>query len=146
MKNIFKAAVVAAALCATPAMAAGEGRVEARGGIAWAGGADEFVGGVAAGYDFDLGDSAFVGGEVSYDTDFDGFDGVNLAARLGGKIGKGKLYATVGYDVADIDEFNIGAGYQHSFGDKVYGKVEYRRYLLNGTDLNAAVVGIGLKF
>ena len=146
MRNMILAAAAIAAMASTPAMAAGEARVEARGGIAWAAGAEDFVGGVAAGYDFDLGDTAFVGGEVSYDTDFEGFDGVNLAARLGGKIGKGKLYATVGYDVGDIDEVNIGAGYLHGFSDKLYGKVEYRRYLLNGTDLNAAVVGVGIKF
>jgi outer membrane immunogenic protein len=84
---------------------------------------------------------------VSYDTNFDGADLVNVGGRLGAKIGeKGKLYVAAAYELADAEEFNAGVGYQHSFTDKVYGKVEYRRYFLNGTDLNAAGVGIGVKF
>jgi outer membrane immunogenic protein len=147
MKKLIILASAAAALASTPAMAAGEGRIEGRAGIAWAGGFDDFVAGVGAGYDFDLGDSAFIGPEVSYDTNFDGLDAINLGARAGFKAGeKTKVYVGAGYDVGDIDEFNIGLGVQQSFGDKVYGKVEYRRYFFSGTDLNAAVVGIGVKF
>jgi len=147
MKKLIVLAAAAAAVIATPAMAAGEGRVEGRAGIAWGGGAEDFIGGVAAGYDFDLGETVFAGPEVSYDTDFEGADLVNVGGRLGAKIGeKGKLYVAAAYDVADGDEFNAGAGYQHSFTDKVYGKVEYRRYFYDGTDANVAGVGIGLKF
>ena len=147
MKKMFAIAVVAAALSSAPAFASGEGRVEARGSIAWAGGEEDFFGGVAAGYDFDLGEKAFVGPEVSYDTNFDGADLVNLGGRIGVKLGdKGKLYVGAAYEVADADEFNAGVGYQHSFSDKVNGKVEYRRYFFDGTDLNAAGVGIGVKF
>lgn len=149
MKKMILLASAATALVATPAMAegTGEGRVEARGGIAWAGGFDDFVAGVAAGYDFDLGENAFVGPEASYDTNFDGLDAINLGARLGFKAGeKTKIYAAAGYDVGDFDEFNAGIGIQQTFGEKVYGKVEYRRYFFNGTDLNAAVVGVGVKF
>jgi outer membrane immunogenic protein len=147
MKKLLVLGAAAAALVATPAMAAGEGRVEGRAGLAWAGGFEDFVAGVAAGYDFDLGDKAFVGPEVAYDTNFDGLDAVNLGARLGFKAGeKTKVYLGAGYDVGDIDEFNMGVGVQHGFNDKVYGKVEYRRYFFNGTDLNAAVAGIGVKF
>ncbi len=147
MKKLILLAAVAAASVATPAMAQGEGRVEARGGIAWAGGGEDFVAGIAAGYDVDLGESAFIGAEASYDTNFDGLDAVNLGGRLGFKAGeKTKIYITAGYDVGDLDEFNAGAGVQHAFGEKVYGKVEYRRYFFNGTDLNAATVGIGIKF
>ena len=47
---------------------------------------------------------------------------------------------------ADADAFNLGAGYQHSFTKNVYGKVEYRHFFLNGTDFNAAGVGLGVKF
>lgn len=146
MKKIFAIAAVAAALTAVPA-SANEGRVEARGSIAWAGGQEDFFAGVAAGYDIDLGETAFVGPEVSYDTNFDGADLLNLGGRIGTKLGtKGKLYVAAAYEVADADAFNAGVGYQHSFTDKVYGKVEYRRYLFNGTDLNAAGVGVGVKF
>lgn len=147
MKKLLILASAAAAVIATPAMAAGEGRVEGRGAIGWGGGSDDFFAGAAAGYDFDLGETAFAGPEVSYDTNFDGADLVNLGGRLGAKVGeKGKLYIAAGYEVNDIEEINAGVGYQHSFNDKVFGKVEYRRYFLNGTDLNAAGVGIGVKF
>ena len=149
MKKLILLASAAAALVATPAMAeaSGEGRIEARGGIAWAGGFDDFVAGVGAGYDFDLGETAFAGPEVSYDTNFDGLDAINLGARLGFKAGETtKIYVGAGYDVGDFDEINASVGVQQSFSDKVYGKVEYRRYFFSGTDLNAAVVGVGVKF
>jgi len=147
MKKLVILASAITALIATPAMAAGEGRIEGRGAIGWAGGSEDFFAGVAAGYDFDLGETAFAGPEVSYDTNFDGADLVNVGGRLGAKVGeKGKLYVAAAYELADAEEFNAGVGYQHSFTDKVYGKVEYRRYFLNGTDLNAAGVGIGVKF
>ena len=146
MKKIFAIAAVAAALVAAPA-SANEGRVEARAGLGWAGGNEDFVAGLAAGYDIDVGTSAFIGPEVSYDTNFDGFDMLNIGARAGAKVGNGgKLYVGVGYDLADIEEVNASVGYQHSFGEKTYGKIEYRRYFLNGTDLNAAAVGFGVKF
>ena len=147
MKKIILLGAAAAALASTPAMAAGEGRVEGRAGLAWAGGSEDFIAGVAAGYDFDLGETVFAGPEVAYDTNFDGFDGINLGGRFGFKAAeKTKVYLTAAYDVGDLDEFNAGVGIQQSFGEKVYGKVEYRRYFFDGTDLNAAVVGIGVKF
>jgi outer membrane immunogenic protein len=147
MKKIILLGAAAAALASTPAMAAGEGRIEGRAGLAWAAGTEDFVAGVAAGYDFDLGETVFAGPEVAYDTNFDGLDAINLGGRLGFKAAeKTKVYLAAGYDVGDIDEFNAGVGVQQSFGEKVYGKVEYRRYFFNGTDLNAAVVGIGVKF
>ncbi len=147
MKKLFVLAAAAATVVATPAMAAGEGRIEGRAAIGWAGGAEDFFAGVAAGYDFDLGEAAFVGPEVSYDTNFDGADLVNVGGRLGAKVGeKGKVYVVAAYELNDAEEFNAGIGYQHSFSEKVYGKVEYRRYFFSGTDLNAAGVGIGVKF
>jgi outer membrane immunogenic protein len=147
MKKFILLASAVAAIASTPAMAAGEGRIEGRGAIGWGGGADDFFAGVAAGYDFDLGENVFAGPEVSYDTNFDGADLVNVGGRLGVKTGeKGRLYVAGAYELNDAEEFNAAVGYQHSFTDKVYGKVEYRRYFFNGTDLNAAGVGIGVKF
>ena len=96
MKKLLILASAAAAVIATPAMAAGEGRVEGRGAIGWGGGSEDFFAGVAAGYDIDLGETAFVGPEVSYDTNFDGADLVNVGGGLGAKVGeKGKLYGSV---------------------------------------------------
>ncbi len=147
MKKLIVLAAAAAAVVATPAMAAGEGRIEGRAAIGWAGGAEDFFGGVAAGYDFDLGGNAFIGPEISYDTDFDNADLVNVGGRIGVKVSeKGRFYVGAAYEVADADEWNAGVGYQHGFTDRVYGKVEYRRYFFPGTDLNAAGVGIGVKF
>ena len=50
-----------AAMSSAPAYAEGEGRVEIQGGIAFSGGTSEAFAGVSGGYDFDLGDKAFVG-------------------------------------------------------------------------------------
>jgi outer membrane immunogenic protein len=131
MKKFIILASTAAALATTPAMAAGEGRIEGRGAIGWGGGTED----------------AFAGPEVSYDTNFDGADLVNVGGRLGIKTGdKGRLYVAAAYELNDAEEFNAAVGYQYSFSDKMYGKVEYRRYFFNGTDLNAAGVGIGVKF
>ena len=147
MKKYIILASAAAALATTPAMAAGEGRIEARGAIGFAGGSEDAFAGIAAGYDVDLGETVFAGPEVSYDTNFDGADLVNVGGRVGIKTGdKGRLYVGGAYELNDAKEFNASVGYQYSFSDKMYGKVEYRRYFFNGTDLNAAGVGIGVKF
>ena len=147
MKKFIILASAVAAMATTPAMAAGEGRIEGRGAIGWGGGSEDAFAGVAAGYDFDLGETVFAGPEVSYDTNFDGADLVNVGGRIGIKTGdKGRLYVAGAYEINDAEEFNAAVGYQHSFSDKMYGKVEYRRYFFNGTDLNAAGVGIGVKF
>ena len=58
--------LIALAAAATPALA-NEARVEARGGVIWDGGVTEDVWGIAAGYDWDLGEKTFVGLEVSGD-------------------------------------------------------------------------------
>lgn len=151
MKKFAVAAALLSAVVATPALAAdGEGRIEARGGIAWAGGSEEAVAGVAAGYDFDLGTSgAFAGVEASADKILVGGTDVlfGVTGRVGAKLGDaGKLYAAAGYSFNEGDAAHIGAGYQHKFGTNVYGKVEYRRFLLNGTDINTAVAGLGFAF
>ncbi len=149
MRNITLLAAAAAALIATPAFAAGEARVEARGGIAWAGGNSEAIAGIAGGYDFDLGDKAFAGVEVSADKLLTGGTDVlfGIGGRIGAKVGdNGKLYANVGYSFGDGDAAHLGAGYQHKFGEKLYGKIEYRRYLNNGPDINVAGIGLGFAF
>jgi hypothetical protein len=150
MRKLVLAAAAAAALSATPAFAANEARVEARGGIAFAGGAEEAFAGVAAGYDFDLGDSAFIGVEGSADKVLANGSKVlwGLGARVGAKTGDaGKLYAIggIGFCCSTSDPF-LGAGYQHKFGESLYGKIEYRRVLTNGTDLNFVGVGLGTTF
>lgn len=152
MRKIAILAAAATALFATPAFAqSGEGRVEARGGIVWAGGAEEAFIGAEAGYDFDLGETAFVGVNAGVDKVLvGGSDAIfSVGGRIGAKVGeKGKIYALGGYAFTDGsgDAAYIGAGYQHKLGSNVYGKIEYRRTLASGTDLNFAGVGVGFAF
>lgn len=151
MRKLAVIAAVAAMMTAVPAYASGEGRVEARGGIAFAGGQDEAFLGVAAGYDFDLGDKAFIGVEASADKVLQGGSDVlfGLGGRLGVKAGdKARIYALGGYGFADdVDEPFIGGGVQFNLGEKAYGKVEYRRVLVsNFTDINFVGAGFGVRF
>ena len=139
---------------ATPAMA-GEARVEARGGVYWEPGNTEATAGVAAGYDFDLGPSAFAGGEVSGDKILD--TGTKVAFGFTGRLGfkpgpDGKLFVAGGHTTKPcelcVSSEHIGAGYEHKLGSALYGKVEYRHFLThNGApNANAVSAGIGLKF
>ena len=150
---MLKAILPAIALVAiaAPAAAQDQGRVEARGGIAWANGGSEAIAGAAAGWDWSLGEpgGAFFGAEASVDKILVGGTDVvfGLTGRLGTQVGEqGRLYANAGYSFNDGDAFHAGAGYEHGFGSNVYGKVEYRRFFLSGTDINAATVGVGVRF
>ncbi|WP_432767964.1 MAG: hypothetical protein HEQ22_11075 [Sphingopyxis sp.] len=152
MKKFAVAAALLSAVVATPALAApaGEGHVEVRGGLITGNGIDEGTIGLAAGYDFDLGSTTFVGAEVAGDKVLvDGSD-VQFSAggRVGAKLGDaGKLYATGGYTFSDIDDPYVGAGYQHKFGQNVYGKVEYRhQFISNFGDFDSFVAGVGFAF
>lgn len=149
MRTLVLAALAATtALAATPAMA-NETRVEARGGIAWGAGDSEAIAGVAAGYDFDLGDSGFAGAEISADKVLvDGSDVVfGLSARAGAKLGEGKLYGIGGYSAAEgPDAWHLGAGYQHKLGSSLYLKGEYRHFFTDFEDIDALVAGVGFTF
>lgn len=146
MRKIAVLAAVAAAAVAVPA-SANEGRAEVRSGIAFADGYEEAVLGVAAGYDFDLGTSAFAGVEVSADKVLvDGAEVVlGTSGRLGAKLGNGKLYATAGYSFNGVEAFHAGAGYEHKIGSRAYVKAEYRR-LFDDVDGNIAAIGVGMTF
>jgi hypothetical protein len=146
---IFAAAAIAAT-SATPALA-NEGRVDVHGGLVWANGDSEGTVGVAAGYDFDIGTNTFFGVEGSADKVL--VDGselyYGLSGRIGGKIGdRGKLYGVAGYTFAEgQDSPHAGVGYEHMLGSRAYAKVEYRHYFVEDfSDLNAAVVGVGIRF
>ncbi len=150
MKKLIVLAAAAAAIVATPAFASGEGRIEGRGGIAFAGGSSEAFVGIGAGYDFDLGDKAFIGIDLGADKILANGAKViwSTGARLGAKVSeKGRLYANggIGFCCGGSDPY-LGVGYQHKFGTNAYGKIEYRRVLRNGTDVNFAGIGIGGAF
>lgn len=144
------AAVMAAAFMQAAPAAANEGRAEVRGGIVWAGGEEEALAGVAAGYDFDLGSSTFFGVEGSADKALvDGADVVwGLSGRFGAKVGAaGKLYGLAGYTFGEgEDQPHLGGGYQHKLGESVYVKAEYRHYFSDFVDSNTATVGVGVAF
>lgn len=139
---------------ASPALA-NEGRVEARGGIVWDGGASEDAYGVALGYDWDLGEQTFAGLEVSGDKIAASGTGLGLGftGRFGVKASeKTKVFADAGYTVntctACEDAFHAGAGVEFGIGEKAYAKLGYRHYFVgNGfSDYDAAVVGVGMRF
>lgn len=88
------------------------------------------------------------------------------AVRLGYKVSpQGTIYGLAGYSNArfkaayttpagvttrngeNFDGFRLGAGYQHAFGEKTYGKVEYR-YSNYENDLSRhqVLLGVGVKF
>jgi outer membrane immunogenic protein len=153
MRKVLLSLAASLAL-ATPALA-NEARIEARGGVIWDQGDEEGIAGVAAGYDFDLGTNAFAGPEVSADKILT--DNTRVSFGIGGRAGiktgeAGKLYAAASYNTKPCrtceDSWTLGAGYQHSFGSNLYGKVEYRHFFVdNGfSDPDAVVAGIGVKF
>lgn len=146
----LQVALTAAAVALTATSAsANEGRFETRAGVVWAGGEEEFVAGIAAGYDFDLGEKLFLGAEASGDKIFvDGADVVwGTTARVGTKIGEGKLFATGGYSFAEGEDMpHVGAGYEHKITDTAYLKTEYRHFFSDFADANTVVAGIGINF
>lgn len=151
--SIALAALTGAAF-ATPAMA-NEARVEARGGVIWNKSASEATAGVAAGYDVDLGDKAFVGAEVSADKILTDDNRVRWGAggRLGLKTGTGgKVYALAAYETKNCryceDAVDVGGGFQQDIGKRYYAKLEYRHSLIdNGVvDADSVLGGVGVKF
>ena len=94
-------------------------------------GDDGLIGGLVAGYDYDLQNGFVVGAGLDYDfTDID-LGGQNASieevfrAKLRGgyKIGRGLLYGTGGYawadtdNIGDDDGYFVGAGYEHLVTD-----------------------------
>lgn len=141
-------ATLAVAAVAAPAQA-NEARVEARGGIAFAFGDEEAVAGVAAGYDFDLGEDGFAGVEVSADKVLRG--GFDVQFGFTGRVGintseAGRLYVNGGYTAGELDDWRMGLGYQHDLGESLYAKVEYAHIFERGIDPDVALVGLGMRF
>lgn len=153
-KVLLAMGAIGASLAVAAPAQANEARVEARGGVIWGYGDSEAIAGIAAGYDFDLGSSAFAGVEASGDKIL--IDGTKVAfgvgARVGVKAGEAtKIYANGGYttEVADgaDDTWHLGAGIQHKLGSQFYIKAEYRHFFVeNWDDADAVVGGVGVTF
>ncbi len=138
---------------AAPAMAGA--RIEVRGGTLSDEGISGGLGGVAAGYDFDLPVPVFVGAEVSLDANLKSASGGNadvligLTGRVGTKVGLGgRLYIAGGQTIRSIDlaPYHLGGGYQQAIGPAFYVKAEYRHYFEKGlyTGGDSFVAGVGL--
>ena len=149
------AAAMAATTLATPAMAQdevnGEFRIEGRGGVIDGAGQTEAVAGVAAGYDFDLSETVFIGVEGS--VDFVLANGGNEVFGATGRVGvhaseEAKLFAAGGRSfVGDGDDaWHLGAGVEYDVTDMVYLKAEYRHFFADFADADSVVAGVGLKF
>lgn len=124
------------------------------------GSSDDFIGGLIAGYDYDLG-TWVVGAGLDYD--FADVSVANGAANLenvfraklrgGYKIGSGLLYGTGGYALAETDNLGsddgyfIGAGYEHlitenfSLGGEVLYH-EFDNYNSSTVDVDATTVQV----
>lgn len=150
--------ILAAMAVATPAMA-NEARVEVRGGVISSGGFSEDVWGAAAGYDFDLGSSAFAGVEVSGDKIGTSGSkvGFGLTGRVGAKLGANaatRIYGTGGYSTEICTgcggQWAVGGGLEQTVTGKVYVKVEYHHFFDNnfgpGSGADAVVGGVGMRF
>ncbi|MBA4161259.1 MAG: hypothetical protein C0515_04095 [Novosphingobium sp.] len=146
--------VLASLALATPALA-NEGRIEARGGVIWSSGSSQDTWGIAAGYDFDLGSSAFAGVEVSGDKI--GNSGTKVAwgfnTRLGLKAGEGtRIFGAGGYTTEACTgcdgQWDLGAGVEQKVSGPVYVKAEYRHFFENSIVAggDALVAGVGVRF
>lgn len=153
MRKVLVGLVASLALSA-PALA-NEGRLEARGGVIWDQGSEEAIGGIAAGYDFDLGGNGFAGPEVSADKILT--DNTRVSFGVGARAGvrtseTGKVYAAGGYQTKQCrsceEAWTLGAGYEHGFGNSLYGKIEYRHHFVgNGfSDPDTVMAGLGVRF
>ena len=129
----------------------GAARIEARGGMAWYDGHEEAVVGLAAGYDFNLGESGFFGVEASGEkllvSDADVEWGIS--GRLGAEVtSHGALFAVGGYTFGEGEEGpHVGAGYEHHLGNGgLYLATEYRHLFGDHHEVNTIAFGIGTKF
>lgn len=176
MRPILTAMIAAPLLIASPALAAGQGRVELRGGYDSIDLGDEdddlndfgtvkgVLYGIAAGYDFDLGSKAFIGIEGSVEDssgDFlilDAERDLGAAIRLGLKVGEhGRAYVGAGYSNFRVSAGNLAsgnadgirglAGFEFGLNDRFYGKVEYRYTNYEaGVSRHQGLAGLGLRF
>ena len=149
---LFSALLVA--IPAAPALAeeaSGGPRAEVRGGVAWTEDHTDPVLGIAAGYDFDLGNTVFLGGEVSGEKVLAEDTHVELAltGRLGTEVSeKGSVFLAGGYTFTHHgDGPHIGLGYEYHLGHGgTYIAAEYRHVFVDHHEANAVTIGIGTFF
>lgn len=154
---MYKHVLSSALLIAVPAApafaeeAVGGPRAELRGGVAWTEEHTDPVLGVATGYDFDLGDKTFLGGEVSAEKVLaeDTYVELALTGRLGTAVcEKGSVFLNGGYTFTHHgDGPHVGLGYEHHLGHGgPYIAAEYRHVFVDHHESNAITIGIGTFF
>ncbi|MCJ2177058.1 hypothetical protein [Novosphingobium album (ex Hu et al. 2023)] len=151
---IVSLAAAAAAVLATPALA-NETRVETRGGVIWNNGDTEAIAGIAAGYDYDLGDKFFAGVQGSADKVLT--SNTRVTWGVGGRVGAKVLPTTKAYALASWQSkscrycnsaVGVGGGLQQDLGSRYFVKAEYQHLLVgdNTPDADLGLVGLGVKF
>lgn len=151
MKKFAVAAALLSATIAAPAMAqdSGEARVQVHGGYITGGGLSDATVGVAAGYDFNFGNT-FAGPEIAGNKILASHNVVEFSAggRAGARISDtGKLYAAAGYTFGTIDNAYIGAGYEQKLSPTTFIKGEYRhQFISNWGNSNSFLAGVGMNF
>lgn len=157
MKTFVIAALAAAALFATPAMADSfvGPRAEVTAGyndVNNVSGNRDFSYGASAGYDVKLYGPFTAGIEAGVDNVFDRAD-INVGARLGAELNSHTLaFVDAGYDnYRDLASHNlnglrVGGGLQVNVVGPFYGTVQYHHTDLGGTHKNAVITGVGVRF
>lgn len=154
---MFKRIVFSALLVALPAVpasaeeATGGPRAEVRGGVAWSHDHIDPVIGIAAGYDFDLGDKSFLGGEISGEKILarDTFVELALTGRFGTSVSKnGSAFVAGGYTFTHHGNApHLGLGYERHLGHGgTYLSAEYRHLFVDHHESDAVTIGVGTFF
>lgn len=153
-KIVFAALAATSALAAASPAFAGDTRMDVHYGVVSSQGSSSDVGGVSFGHDIDT-SFGFVGIEGSVDKVFDTGTRVAMGftGRAGVKVGGAdRLFGAAGYTTkycsACDGAMHLGTGYERQFDNGLYGKVEYRHFLLphHVADADSVAVGVGFRF
>ncbi|MEO0031151.1 MAG: hypothetical protein RIS94_909 [Pseudomonadota bacterium] len=166
MKSFCTTLAAITLAAASPPAWAGEGNADVHGGVSRSCALGSCTGtklsyGAAAGYDFDVSESTFVGVQAGIDG-VKGYDGgtyanYSLVARVGAKFGAESLYALGGYAAQELgggdgtaNGWRLGVGYEHRFGKTLFVKAQYSysqysKYGISGGQ-NTGVIGVGTHF
>lgn len=133
---------------------ADESYAELISGISWNREQSEAIVGIAAGHDFDLDETHFVGVELSLEKEL--VSERHVAAGIGGRFGRtmmsgGKAFVGVNWQTKDCFEcgsaFGFNGGWEQDIAEGIYAKIEYKHLLVNHeTDKDIVLAGLGVMF
>lgn len=150
MRSLLLSAAICGSLLASPAHA-GEGRAEVNLGIIDEGGESDAIGALVLGYDWDIGETVFVGGEASLEKVFrdEADPSVALGARLGARLAEEtKVFVIGGYAFEEEEDRPfIGAGIEQTLVEGIYATASYHRLFGDEVpDADVFGLGVGLEF